>query len=240
MRLGLGLGIGGGGGAAPWSPLALGSKLQLWLRGENVTASGGAISQWSDASGRGRHATQSGAGKPTETTINSKPAVAFAAASTQSLDLPNAFTALTEGTLVIVGKKTIDPPATTGGYDLGSNATGTHFPFTNGNVYDSFASTTRQTVTRSASNWASAPFLYEAISTATEWTARVNNVQRFTTATNTVGWSTTPNLGSHGGGAVFYDGIFAEVLIISPVLTAGERTSLVAYLKARWALSNVA
>lgn len=64
MRLGLSLALNrlGGGGPALWTPEQL-STLQLWLDAAdtsptNIVQSGGDVSQWSDKSGLGRHATR--------------------------------------------------------------------------------------------------------------------------------------------------------------------------------------
>ncbi len=57
-----------GGGSAPFSPSSI-TGLWAWFDASNagsITASSGAVSQWSDLSGSGRHVTQStGAAKPT-------------------------------------------------------------------------------------------------------------------------------------------------------------------------------
>ena len=47
--------------AAVWTPASLGGTLGLWLDASDaasITSSGGLVSQWSDKSGNGRHATQ--------------------------------------------------------------------------------------------------------------------------------------------------------------------------------------
>ena len=65
----------------PWSPVALGSALSLWLDAADastITLNGSTVSQWSDKSGNGRHLAQSSAAlQPAyvTTAINSKPTV---------------------------------------------------------------------------------------------------------------------------------------------------------------------
>lgn len=81
IRIGLGLSPVLGSGA-PFTPAAFPS-LAMWFDASNtasITESGGAVSQWSDLSGNGRHATQSTAGaKPTtgSVTVNGRNALSF-------------------------------------------------------------------------------------------------------------------------------------------------------------------
>jgi hypothetical protein len=69
------------GGPKLWRPDELGSSLALWLDAEDtasITLNGGNVSQWSDKSGNGRHATQATAAlQPAynASEINSKPAI---------------------------------------------------------------------------------------------------------------------------------------------------------------------
>lgn len=45
-----------------WTPLAIGSPLTGWWRGDDVTLTSGKVSSWNDKSGNARHLTQSTAG----------------------------------------------------------------------------------------------------------------------------------------------------------------------------------
>lgn len=50
--------------ALPWTPSELGASLALWLDADDastITLNGSTVSQWSDKSGNGRHATQASA-----------------------------------------------------------------------------------------------------------------------------------------------------------------------------------
>jgi hypothetical protein len=70
-----------GSAPVPWTPAELGASLALWLDAEDtasITLNGSNVSQWSDKSGNGRHATQAtAANQPAYDTsaINSKPAI---------------------------------------------------------------------------------------------------------------------------------------------------------------------
>jgi len=72
MGLGLGINLNKGGATESWTPLVLGSTLDLWLQyNTGITSDGGSpdlVSQWADQSGNSRHATQStDAAKPSVT-----------------------------------------------------------------------------------------------------------------------------------------------------------------------------
>ena len=71
------------GGPKLWRPDSLSSNLAMWLDAEDastITLNGSTVSQWSDKSGNGRHATQAtAANQPTyaSSAINSKPALSL-------------------------------------------------------------------------------------------------------------------------------------------------------------------
>lgn len=62
MRIGLGLGLCAGGGA-PWNPSRLGSALRVWLRADTgIALNGATVSAWTDLSGNGLDCSQGVAG----------------------------------------------------------------------------------------------------------------------------------------------------------------------------------
>lgn len=70
-----------GGGPSAWSPTDK-SGLVFWFKADaGITQSGGLVTQWDDQSGNARHATASGATRPTYTTgaLNGLPGVSFPA-----------------------------------------------------------------------------------------------------------------------------------------------------------------
>jgi hypothetical protein len=77
------------GGPKLWRPDELGSSLALWLDAEDtasITLNGGNVSQWSDKSGNGRHATQATAANQPEyvastAILGGKPSVGGTAAT---------------------------------------------------------------------------------------------------------------------------------------------------------------
>lgn len=74
----IGLGLRLGASSSAWSPTALGSSLWAWFRGDDVTTSGGVVSQWNDKSGNGRHVSQgTAANRPALSTIGGQQALDF-------------------------------------------------------------------------------------------------------------------------------------------------------------------
>lgn len=246
MGLGVGLGLNAPGGAI-WSPLSLGSSLALWLRADlGVTLNGATVSAWADQSGNGRHATQTtAADQPAFRAagdargIGGNASVDFDGAS-DSLGFADVFSALATGAeIFFVGRLDLDPPTITtktGLWTFGSSAESTHLPFTDGVVYDNFGSTARKAAGNPTPSLAS-PFLYGVKSVANEWTARVNGAQLYTTATSTVGWSATPNLGRYLTNA-YLDGVTSEVIMLTAAgATAGNRASVHAYIRSRYGIT---
>jgi hypothetical protein len=246
---GLGLGLPAlalGSGGAPWSPLQLGSSLALWLRADlGITLNGATVSAWADQSGNGRHAAQGTAGsQPTIRTsgvrmINSQTVLDLDGTDDRMLFGASAFSALTGAEIFVVGRLDADPSgAATGGfYGLGSAPTSTHVPYTDGVIYDGFATTVRKTVGNPAASMTNA-FVYGVTSVSGEWTARLNGTQLYTTATNTVGFHAAPTLGGDATSApIVMDGVFAEWILLNRKATSAERTSVHSYLSARYGIT---
>lgn len=87
-RRGFGLGMPRRRGRLQWTPRRLGSSLALWLRADmGITLNGSTVSAWADQSGNGRHATQgSAASQPTYQASSAgfagQPSLAFSRAGT--------------------------------------------------------------------------------------------------------------------------------------------------------------
>lgn len=139
--------------------------------------------------------------------------------------------------LFIIVKINNDPPASatkTGLVTLGSSGSNSHYPFTDGSIYDDSFSTTRQTVgnpTPALTSWR----LYEIISTTTEWTALLDGTQLFTTATNTPSFlgNNLTTLGTNLGSLQALEGDIAGVYMFVAKL-GSERTEVVNYINARF------
>ncbi len=222
------------------------ANLQLWLKADAITGlnDGDRVTTWIDSSGNSRDATQSvAADKPTYKTniLNGKPVVRFAASNSEFMNLPDFLTGFSAGEIFIVVKLNNDPPAVGDGgiWNFGSDGIATHYCYIDGVVYDEFATTARKDTgnqTPSLAAWR----LYNISSQANEWTSRLDGTQVFTTATNTVGWTTSPTIGTSTVGATptyYCDGDIAELLLYSAVLSASDRTAVKTYIAAKYNLT---
>ena len=218
------------------------SGLELWLKADGITglANADPIATWPDSSGNSRDATQATSGmRPTYRTnvVNGKPIVRFDG-SDDYFALPNFLTGFTAGEIFCVLKIDADPPATGGATGIGIWGSGiqSHLPWTDGIIYDSFGSTARKTTvdpTPALTSWR----LYNVTSKSGEWTSRLDGVQLYTTATNTVGWSSAPILGYSQAALYYLDGDLAELLLFSRELTSGERANVQSYVASKYGLS---
>jgi hypothetical protein len=232
MRLGLGLDICAGGSPA-FTPNVV-SGIFTWLRADVGYSAG----TWTDQSSGGHNFAQAtGTKQPTLTTLGGQVALQFASATARTLtsavsSYPSAAEAF------IVGQLNIDPPIDfnrAGLWGFGSAATASYVPFTDGDIYDAWGSTTRPAAGHSSGTMAS-PFVYSVRSSASAWSNHLNGTQLATRA-NTVGWAATAELGSSVGGSNYLDGKIAEFIMFDHVLTAGDRSLVLAYLAARYGIT---
>ncbi len=216
--------------------------LKLWLKADALVLNDAdPVTTWADASASGNDATQTtAANKPTyrSNVVNGKPAVRFDGAN-DFLQFADVFSLLSAGEIFIVVKIDADPPgaaAQTGLWTLGSDTQNTHFPFTDGTIYDQFGTTVRK-ATADPTPLLTSFRLYNVSSASGNWTSRLNSSQIFTTATNTVGFTTAPVLGAGVGGATYFlDGDIAEVILYDAALSSGNRANVESYLNSKYAL----
>lgn len=207
------LAISGAGRGPSLTPALPTTNLQLWLEPNsaanrykenaftNLATADGDTLVLKDLSGNARHTSTAadGTDRPILRSITSGGKTFWAAEFTTDdyWILPNFLTGYTAAELFIVTIANADPAADgqdTGIYHLGDSAgQSTHYPWTDGNIYDQFGSTTRQSwnPTPSLASW----HCYNVFAKSAEWTARINGASSFTTGTNTVAWNTTPWIG---------------------------------------------
>jgi hypothetical protein len=236
--------------AAAANPGGITTAPKLWLdatagvykdAGTTLAADGETIQQWNDQSGQGNHAAQATAGqRPTYKTnvINGKPAIRFTSGSATNVLLPAGFdSAFSSAEIFIVLRINNDPPGadvSSGLWTLGSGGgLATHFPYTDGIIYETFGTTVRK-VTGDPTALLTGLSVYNVSSAPNAFTSRINNVQHFTTATNTVGWDGTPRIGCDGSGAYRLDGDVAEVVMYDTVLSGADRSAVYSYLSGKW------
>lgn len=236
------------------------ANLELWLDAFQITglANGAQISTWSDSSGNNRNATGlvgTGTTKPKYRSSlgpNSRPTVEMAAATDTTgpwFSLPNFLTGFTAGDMFAVVILNADPPSTLAQRcspafgDFGS-AGDEYFPNhhlgggTAGVIFDAFGSTVRkQTVnpTPSLAFWR----VYESRSASGAWSNHLDGVQLFSTATNTVGWSTAPFIGHSSTNNKHLNGYISEIIFFSRVLndTTERKAVIHAYLNTKYGFS---
>ena len=187
------------------------------------------VSAWYDQSGQSNHATQINPNSQPQIyngtaviTENGKPTIQFVAPSgtNRALGLrPLDYSpALTEGEM-FTAVRWLGNTGTRGGWKISTQAQDMHFPYYGGSVYDNFGSTSRYSfapsVTLNQLN------VYNAVTTPTEWTARLNGNVETTSATNTVGFAN----GTLGGG-IGMDHHFSEWILFASAKSTVERTAI--------------
>jgi hypothetical protein len=229
--------------APAFSPADLPGLVGWWDASDlaTITAAGGKVSQWANKKAGGPAATQgTGTAQPATgtRTLNGLNTLDFSGAS-QSLALAsNPCAGAPAGTALYVVALDADPGA--GGGVLGGWGTpgsGSHFPYTDGNIYDTFGSTTQKVVGNPVPSLVN-PHVYSVVSAAGDWRAYLDGASLFTTAANAVGWgSTLTSVGraDDHSAAFFLDGRIAEIIVCAGALSTADRQAAEAYLKAKWA-----
>ena len=220
--------------------------LALWLRAKTI--GGGTLAAWPDVSGNGRHATQAtGGSQPLwvgGVTPRGGPVVRFDGVD-DYLVLPDFASGFTSGEIFIVIKITNDPAGSGGTsaiWGMGTSVNYTHFPFTDGNIYDAWGSNVRKTVGDPALSLSSTFRLYNVSSANNDWTARLDGSQIFNTTSNTVAFRSAPELGSDfdGSSRIYLSGDIAEVFMYRVIPTPGDRARLNQYAAAEHGLTDIA
>lgn len=239
---------------AGFTPASIAS-LYIWLKSTAglfqdsgfvtpASADGDLVGGWQDQSGNARHFTQSDANQvPVLKTgiLNGLPILrsdgtTFAGVG-KTLIGPN-MSALTAGEIFIIVAALADPGASTVGAGLwkfGTSGSGELYPFNgDANIYEEFGSTTRS-ATGNPTPALTSFRLYNVVTTSSELTTFIDGTQFFTTATNTVGFSTTPWL--FQGANSSFSGDIAEAVICSAKISGSDKTNLKAYFASRYGLT---
>jgi hypothetical protein len=229
----------------PFNPTDL-SNLALWLRSDlGITLNGSNVSAWADQSSNGNNfVNASSATQPLYNLngINSLPSLdtinTVGPSFLACINNTNTFLTGPGATIVYVFHPVaIGSQAGQGLFaqNWGSAGAPSYLPFNgDGNFYDEFYSTTRQVVGAVPITNA---LSYLVTSSPGNWTAYVNNVQFFTTSTNTVGTLAAAPTIMSGGGAGYWKGFLSEVIVYSRVLTSTERGQVNTYLSSRYGIT---
>ena len=214
----------------------------LWLKADSLQLNDGdPVETWPDASGLDRDAVQGiTAEQPTFIAegLNGLPSLRFDDGNAQSLLLhantfldesSNPFTAVE----VFVVVRTDDLVSSHNGlWEIGTHTVPTHYPDTDGYIYDDFGSSTSRgpiSTTQALDQF----HVYNVSSSSGQWTARIaGTVVEDDTGANVVAFAAAPKLGVSGSD--YFSGEIAEVVVYSRVLSEAERAFVNAYLSAKY------
>jgi hypothetical protein len=212
-----------------------------------ITESGGAVSAVNDKGPNNRDLVQSSAGnKPTTgtRTINSLNTLDFDG-TTDYLNLngvsPSTILgAAAAGTALYVFAIDTDPPSGNGAGPVlgqwGTDNTTEVEPYSDGNIYLGWGRTARITLGNPAAALTT-PRQITIVSSASEWTYKIDGTNFYTTGTNTVAWQASTSkgyIGVHGNAGYFLDGRIGEIIISSSALSGTDLTNAQNYLKSKW------
>lgn len=209
------------------------ANMRLWLKAdEGVTADGGSsVVTWTNFGSFGSQVTAPAAPKKplwVPNVVAGRPAVRFDGTDDE-LVLPHTLSGATAAEVFVVAKALADPPAHTQRLMQFGASWGTAYPAIDGRIHDGFASTGAQrlvgNVAQDLSQWS----FYNVSSQTNEWIVRLNGKPLTSSATNTVGFTTTPYMGRASIGE-FFQGDIAEMIVYDRVLTASERYAVEYYL----------
>lgn len=142
--------------------------------------------------------------------------------------------ALTEGECFILVRGAADPASAgveTGLWKFGTSSDADLFPWTNGVVYCGWGSNARKTTSDPATDleeWN----VWNVWSAAGDFGMKLNGSAFFSTATNTVAFSSSPELGRSAETARRWGGDIAAFWMFDAKLSSGDRTLMEAYMAA--------
>lgn len=232
------------------------SNLQLWLKANNTQFNGVAddteiSGDWNDSSGNSRNVTAVAAGIPSTFPKfkqtggpNSYPAIRMVTAVGSRpggwFTVPNFLTGYTSGNIFCVVKLDADPPSSTNANAPPHGDWGTagddYYPFTNdGNIYDGFGSNARKNsiAAGSLAQWR----VYECRTASGAWSNHLDGTQLHSTGSNTVAFGTAAFIGHTAINSKYLEGLIAEIIFYSVVLSSGDRFSLHGYLNSKYGFS---
>lgn len=197
------------------------SGLAVWLDADDR---GSTTNQWDDKSGNSRHFNSP--------TADNFPTFSGGIATFDGVnDYLNgpSLASLTAGEVFCQIKKAVDPPVTgskTGMWKFGTDTFQDHYQYTDGNAYLGFGSNTRKNTGNPSQNTAVWHTL-GIISISGEFTVYTNSTTHFTTASNTVAFSSAPTIGEAG---LFLDAQIKSFVLYNRKLTPSERTDVRDYM----------
>jgi hypothetical protein len=217
----------------------------VWLRSDlGITQSSGLVSAWADQSGNGWNVSQATVGyRPAyiSNAVGTIPGIQSSVNQYMTFS-PDANTIITTNAAerIVVMYNATDPPVSPSAgveeYYWGTSGAGTNLPYTDGNIYDGFAASTRPgaPIAHTGINMANV-FIYDtAASSGGSWTCWLNGTQLYTTASFTFGIESAASpyiLGNTTNCVVL------EYLVFNYVLSTSQRTQILNYVSARYGIS---
>lgn len=236
-------------------PAVTGANLKLWLEPSDVTTGintivSGGFTVLGDKTGTHPSGwTQPGAAglRPGLSTIGGRQCVRNTQGPTTFMAGPTMATNFASGCHMFwVIQTDLDPEATASPHHkFDSNTVGLNlYPFSDGNVYDGYGSTTRKSTGNPAIPLTTA-HVYEVISLAGEHTFRYNDAAHFTTAVNAVGWDPAQSILFAGSTTLgtnpptnFSRARYGTKLVYdAKIASAAEVTAVITSLKAWWGIA---
>jgi hypothetical protein len=246
--LGLGIGLGqnvaalSGGGGGAWTPLSLGAALKFWGDADQQTEiADAAVATFVDRSGNGNDFTQASApNRPLlrHSAINGKKALDFDGISSNFTN-SGLLNGATAGAWFAVIQLDADPPSNAGPIIDGFGAGDSVHPYTDGIIYDGFCTSVRKTCGNPTPSLTSVSLL-GAISASADYRFYVNDKTTpfFSTGTNTVSVGTgTRYMGFSVALSSLISGLIPELIVMDAVPSAGDLTSLWAYVNTKYGTS---
>lgn len=215
---------------------AFGPYVLLWPDTFGV-ADGGAVGTAVDSSGNGADYTEA-TNKPTYHAADLNGHGTVEHDGVNDLLTGPSLTAKTSGHVFTVVKIDADPPVSgkQGLWTFNNAATGggTHYPHTDGVIYENFGTTARKTVgnpTPALTSWR----IYEVRSALNDWEAKLDGASLFSTASNVVAFPAAPLIGKDPENTHWLDGRWAFIGLF-PALSSGNATTVRSGLQSYFAL----
>ena len=223
----------------------------LTLDAADVAVSGGKVATWNNAGGTPitqATAAQRATYVASDAQFKGQPVATFASdgpagTAWNVYDLPS-LAALTQGEAFAVLASQYGFTTGPGGGDrytglwhMGADVGNVHYPYPDGNAYDSFGTTARKTYSQVYLTHAfTEPHVYNVSSAPSAYTARYNASVMHATASNTVGFASAPTFGAYNSASGLYgfNGRLAYLVVCSAVQTPAARAKMLGYLNTRF------
>lgn len=220
--------------------------LKLWLKSDAglfqdsagntpVANDGDPVGLWQDQSGQGNHASQSDDAMRPGYKTNVRGGLPSVQNQTLNgncwLSLPNFLTGFTSGTAVIVWQSSAVSSSQYGAWNIGSFVNGSHWPYSDGKLYDAPFTTTRPMI--AAGITANSFYLLIARHNGTTLNVRVNGVETYNAAAP-FGVTSTPYLFRQSPLNKCFHGHILECAVYDNDLSNEDVLALEDYVKGRY------